>query len=125
MADDSYSFSQTQTRLEEIVSTVRKKNTSLEASLDLLEEGVRLANRCTELIDRADWEAAATPPSVEQEQDLSPEDADQDVAGTDEGEEPIADVAEWADESDEEEPGSDDDLVDSVDVDDAEDSSEE
>lgn len=58
MPEESYSFAQTQARLEEIVSQVRKKDVSLEKSLDLLEEGVRLANQCTELIDRADWEAA-------------------------------------------------------------------
>ncbi len=59
MPDDSHGFSQARVRLEEIVSQVRKKDTSLEKSLDLLEEGVRLANRCTELIDQADWDAAA------------------------------------------------------------------
>jgi exodeoxyribonuclease VII small subunit len=59
MSDESYSFAQTRARLEEIVGQVRKKDTSLEKSLDLLEEGVRLANQCTELIDSADWEAAA------------------------------------------------------------------
>ena len=58
MADESYSFSTARTRLEEIVTQVRKKDTSLEKSLDLLEEGVRLANACTELIDHADWAAA-------------------------------------------------------------------
>jgi len=58
MPEDSYSFTAARTRLEEIVSQVRKKDTSLEKSLDLLEEGVRLANQCTELIDHADWEAA-------------------------------------------------------------------
>ena len=44
MADESYSFTTARTRLEEIVTQVRKKDTSLEKSLDLLEEGVRLAN---------------------------------------------------------------------------------
>jgi exodeoxyribonuclease VII small subunit len=58
MAEESYSFSTARTRLEEIVTQVRKKDTSLEKSLDLLEEGVRLANACTELIDHADWVAA-------------------------------------------------------------------
>ncbi|PKQ16200.1 MAG: exodeoxyribonuclease VII small subunit [Actinobacteria bacterium HGW-Actinobacteria-7] len=58
MTDESYSFATARTRLEEIVTQVRKKDTSLEKSLDLLEEGVRLANQCTELIDHADWEAA-------------------------------------------------------------------
>jgi exodeoxyribonuclease VII small subunit len=60
MADESYSFTTARTRLEEIVTQVRKKDTSLEKSLDLLEEGVRLANSCTELIDRADWAAAGS-----------------------------------------------------------------
>jgi len=55
MPDDDYSFSQTRARLEDIVTQVRKKDVSLEKSLDLLEEGVRLANQCTELIDHADW----------------------------------------------------------------------
>lgn len=55
MADERYSFSQARTRLEEIVTQVRKKDTSLEKSLDLLEEGVRLANVCTELSDHTEW----------------------------------------------------------------------
>ena len=65
MADESYSFTTARTRLEDIVVQVRKKDTSLEKSLDLLEEGVRLANACTEMIDQADWAAAeAAPESV-------------------------------------------------------------
>lgn len=55
MADERYNFSQARTRLEEIVTQVRKKDTSLEKSLDLLEEGVRLANVCTELSDHSEW----------------------------------------------------------------------
>ncbi len=55
MADDSYNFAQARARLEEIVTQVRKKDTSLEKSLDLLEEGVRLANTCTELSDHTEW----------------------------------------------------------------------
>jgi exodeoxyribonuclease VII small subunit len=67
MADESYSFSTARTRLDAIVTQVRKKDTSLEKSLDLLEEGVRLANACTELIDHADWVAAegTVPAAVE------------------------------------------------------------
>jgi exodeoxyribonuclease VII small subunit len=65
MADESYSFSTARTRLEEIVSQVRKKDTSLEKSLDLLEEGVRLANACTELIDHQDWVGTPTPEAEE------------------------------------------------------------
>ena len=59
MADESYGFTAARARLEEIVAQVRKKDTSLEKSLDLLEEGVRLANICTEQIDHADWVADA------------------------------------------------------------------
>ena len=59
MSDETYSFSTAKTRLEDIVVQVRKKDTSLEKSLDLLEEGVRLANACTELIDHADWTTGA------------------------------------------------------------------
>ena len=55
MADERYTFAQARTRLEEIVVQVRKKDCSLEKSLDLLEEGVRLANVCTELSDHSEW----------------------------------------------------------------------
>jgi exodeoxyribonuclease VII small subunit len=71
MPEDSYNFAQTRLRLEEIVSQVRKKDVSLEKSLDLLEEGVRLANQCTELIDHADWDAAN--PGDEVEPEMAPE----------------------------------------------------
>ena len=53
---DTYGAAKEQ--LDEIVAQVRKKDVSLERSLDLLEEGVALANRCTELIDQAAWEDA-------------------------------------------------------------------
>lgn len=64
MTDESYNFNAARARLEEIVTQVRKKDTSLEKSLDLLEEGVRLANACTELIDHQDW-AVTTQPAEE------------------------------------------------------------
>lgn len=76
MPDDSYSFSAARSRLEEIVTQVRKKDTSLEKSLDLLEEGVRLANQCTELIDHADWESAGSPEAVVESANGEPRAAD-------------------------------------------------
>lgn len=82
MADESYGFTQVRSRLEEIVSAVRKKDTSLEKSLDLLEEGVRLANQCTELIDHADWEAAGTGAPIVADADTDTEQTDVD-AGAD------------------------------------------
>ncbi|MRR11243.1 exodeoxyribonuclease VII small subunit [bacterium] len=62
MADDKYTFEQARIRLEEIATEVRKKDTSLEKSLDLLEEGVRLANICTELVDHTDTSASVVVP---------------------------------------------------------------
>ncbi|MCL2403279.1 MAG: exodeoxyribonuclease VII small subunit [Coriobacteriia bacterium] len=53
---DTYAAAKEQ--LDDIVTQVRKKDVSLERSLDLLEEGVALANRCTELIDQAAWEVS-------------------------------------------------------------------
>jgi exodeoxyribonuclease VII small subunit len=44
-------FDEAKERLESIVAEVRKKDTSLERSIELLEEGVRLANVCVERID--------------------------------------------------------------------------
>jgi hypothetical protein len=70
---------------------VRKKDTSLEKSLDLLEEGVRLANACTELIDHQDWVSTA-PPVAEVDADV---DATAD-ATPEAAEEPPADEAQAA-----------------------------
>ena len=59
MGDAEYTFAQARARLEDIVGQVRKKDVSLEHSLDLLEEGVRLAGVCTEQIDQSEWRAAS------------------------------------------------------------------
>jgi exodeoxyribonuclease VII small subunit len=74
MADEKYTFETARVRLEEIASEVRKKDTSLEKSLDLLEEGVRLANICTELVDHTDMSVAAAAGSEEESAAL-PDDA--------------------------------------------------
>lgn len=98
MSEDSYSFSTARTRLEEIVSQVRKKDTSLEKSLDLLEEGVRLANQCTELIDHVDWDiAAGRSPEAE-------EGAEDEGVEADDASEPLPDAVD-GDASAEDEPG--------------------
>jgi len=59
MTDENAGYAQTKEQLDEIVKEVRRKDVSLEKSLDLLEEGVRLANRCTELIDQDLWDDMA------------------------------------------------------------------
>lgn len=63
MADEKYTFEQTRVRLEEIAAQARKKDTSLEKSLDLLEEGARLALQCTELVDHTDFNDDAPSPA--------------------------------------------------------------
>ncbi len=94
MPEESYSFASTRARLEDIVSQVRKKETSLEKSLDLLEEGVRLANQCTELIDHADWDAAGAPPASESDDTEAGQDAIDD--GADAQDAPTGSVAQDA-----------------------------
>jgi exodeoxyribonuclease VII small subunit len=62
MTDETYTFEQTRVRLEGILVEVRKKDTSLEQSLELLEEGVRLLNQCNELIDQTAWRPSGEAP---------------------------------------------------------------
>lgn len=49
------SFNEALDRLEEIAEQVRRKDVSLEDSLDLLEESVRLASICNQQIDYTAW----------------------------------------------------------------------
>lgn len=55
MSDERSTFEVTRARLEDIVTQVRRKDVSLEQSLDLLEEAVRLVNQCNELIDQTSF----------------------------------------------------------------------
>lgn len=76
MSAETFSYAEAKERLDSLVVEVRKKDISLEKSLDLLEEGVRLANQCTELIDQADWDALLpeneedTPSESDEDEDL-------------------------------------------------------
>ncbi len=53
--NNEITFKEVIARLEEIVAQIKTKEISLEKSLELLEEGVRLANMCTEKIDKTVW----------------------------------------------------------------------
>jgi len=55
VAGDYNTFGEVRARLDEIVSEVRKKDLSLEKSLDLYEEAIKLGNRCAELVDKPDY----------------------------------------------------------------------
>jgi len=48
-------FKEALSQLEEIAAKVNGKDISLDESLDLLEEGVKLANICTEKTDYQSW----------------------------------------------------------------------
>lgn len=50
-------FGELRARLDEIVVEVRDKDLSLEKSLDLYEEAIKLGNRCAELVDKPDYTA--------------------------------------------------------------------
>lgn len=81
MTDERYTFEQAKIRLEEIATLARKKDTSLEKSLDLLEEGVRLANICTELVDHTDLSATAAAPDDDHDEPAGMDDPIEDLEG--------------------------------------------
>lgn len=62
---EELSYKDAKARLDEMVVEIRRKDISLEKSLDLLEEAVALVNRCTELIDTADWEDESDDEEIE------------------------------------------------------------
>lgn len=67
MIQEEATFESALGRLEEILTEVRKKETDLDRSLQLLEEGVALANVCTEKIDHT---RIFGPEAEPQEQDV-------------------------------------------------------
>lgn len=62
------SFEEALSKLEAIVGEVKQKDVPLDKSLDLLEEGVRLANACTEKTDHTYWRE-----EIEESSDIEPE----------------------------------------------------
>ena len=60
MTDERSAFETTRARLEDIVAQVRRRDVTLEQSLDLLDEAVRLVNECNDLIDQTSFRASTT-----------------------------------------------------------------
>ncbi len=52
---EGLSFEAALERLDEIVAQVKQEDVSIDRSLELLEEGVKLANACTEKTDHTYW----------------------------------------------------------------------
>lgn len=61
-------------RLDEIVSTVRSKDTSLERSLDLFDEAIELGSKAVDMVDKFEL----SPREAEQLEDAYEADADSD-----------------------------------------------
>lgn len=85
MTDTAHeTFGEVRARLDEIVEEVRDKNISLEKSLDLYEEAIKLGNRCAELVDKPDFteaEAALARETLEAEAEASDAQAHEEPAG--------------------------------------------
>jgi uncharacterized membrane protein len=62
-------FEEVNNRFDEIIKDVRNKDTSLERSLDLLDEAIALGTRAVELVDRTDFSPAEKERMVEFEQE--------------------------------------------------------
>ena len=54
MSEQRDTYEATKARLEEISAAARGKDVTLEKSIELLEEAVRLANLCTEHVDQVE-----------------------------------------------------------------------
>lgn len=52
MAEETQNFADITARLDEIVSTVRSKDTSLEHSLDLFDEAIKLGSKAVDMVDQ-------------------------------------------------------------------------
>lgn len=87
------SFADITERLDEIISVVRSKDTSLERSLDLYDEAIELGSRAAELVDSFDLspEEAAQLDQAARADDTSPDAAAQD--GSDSASDAGADAA--------------------------------
>ena len=73
-----HTFEDITTRLDEIIATVRSKDTSLERSLDLFDEAIKLRSKAVELVDSFDM--SPTEAAMLEEAQDSPTDADSDAA---------------------------------------------
>lgn len=78
-----HTFEDITARLDEIITTVRSKDTSLERSLDLFDEAIKLGSKAVELVDSFDMsptEAAMLEEAQESDAALGSESGATDVA---------------------------------------------
>lgn len=72
------SFADITARLDEIIASVRSKDTSLERSLDLYDEAIKLASRAAELVDSFDM----SPEEAAQLEEAARDEADDGAVAT-------------------------------------------
>ena len=77
MADTAVnSFDDITARLDEIIATVRSKDTSLERSLDLFDEAIKLGSRAVDMVDTfdlSDREADQLAAAMDEDADADPD----------------------------------------------------
>ena len=82
MADTAVnSFDDITARLDEIIATVRSKDTSLERSLDLFDEAIKLGSRAVDMVDTfdlSDREADQLAAAMDEDADADPDASDTD-----------------------------------------------
>ena len=80
MGNEPRTYAEVKERLEEIVEQVRDKDLSLEKSLDLYEEAVRLGNRCSDLVDKIDFSATEREALIAQQENAAADEATDETA---------------------------------------------
>ena len=87
MSEQRDSYEATKARLEEISAAARAKDVTLEKSIELLEEAVRLANLCTEHVDQVETFAVPVPEAADEQAEgaLSGEQGEDALPGEDAG----------------------------------------
>lgn len=89
MAESLNSFEDITGRMDEIISVVRSKDTSLERSLDLFDEAIALGSHAVELVDSFDL----SPSEAEQLEAANSESEGGDDASSEGADAPAADAA--------------------------------
>ena len=85
IANEPRTFAEVRARLDEIVTEVRNPELSLEKSLDLYEEAVKLGGMCADMVDRANYtpeeELEASDEGISGESQIAEDDKPAEEAG--------------------------------------------
>ena len=73
-------FDEISSRLDEIIATVRSKDTSLERSLDLFDEAIELGSKAVDMVDKFELSPREAE-QLEQEYDADAHEGSEETAG--------------------------------------------